>query len=160
MMTAKTTAALLAALAALLAPSAGAIKAVDGRNLESMFEQDSLLLEGALECLHFNVYLADETWQKARGLMFVKSLPEDWGMLFRYPTERGISMYMKNTLIPLDMLFIAAGGEVIHIAARTTPGSLTSIGPGAPSRAVLEINGGLSERLGIAPGHRVLYPVL
>ena len=140
-------------------PTGGSsITTVDGRELESMFKMDGLLVEASLECLFFHIYLANESWQKARGLMFVKSLPEDHGMLFRYGSERRISMYMKNTLIPLDMVFIGTGGEVIDIAAETTPGSLTSIAPDQPALGVLEINGGLSERLGLSVGHQVIYP--
>ena len=151
----------VAALVLALTPwDSGAIRAVDGRDLDTIFANDVLVIEASRECLFFNIYLADEPWQKARGLMFVKALPQDWGMLFRYPAERHISMYMKNTLISLDMLFIAKGGNIIHIAARTTPGSLESIYPEAPALAVLEINGGLSEQLGVTPGQRVLYPPL
>ena len=141
-----------------LPSSSYGITAVDGRELESMFEIDGFLVEASQECLFFNVFLAEEGWQKARGLMFVKSLPEDYGMLFQYPSERRISMYMKNTLIPLDMVFIAAGGKVIDIAAQTTPGSLSSISPGEPALAVLEINGGLAARVGLSVGHQVIYP--
>ena len=151
---------LLCAVLLLTSTNSSALKAVDGQDLDDMFQQDSLLIEASLECVYFKIYLADEGWQKSRGLMFVKSLPKEWGMLFRYPTERNISMYMKNTLIPLDMVFVKSGGQVIHIAKQTTPGSLDSISPGAPAVAVLEINGGLSKRFGLEPGMRVLYPEL
>jgi uncharacterized membrane protein (UPF0127 family) len=68
-----------------------------------------------------------------------------------------ISMWMKNTLIPLDMLFIAEDGRIIHIAERAVPGSLATFSSGQPARAVLELNGGTAARLNIAPGDRVLY---
>jgi uncharacterized membrane protein (UPF0127 family) len=144
----------------LLGSPAQALTAVDGKQLESIYAVDQLVLNGAKECVRFRIYLADESRQKARGLMFVAELPEDWGMLFRYPAPRRISMYMKNTLIPLDMLFFAANGSVVHVAANTTPGSLKSIAPNGPAIAVLEINAGLSERLGFKAGSKLLSKIL
>lgn len=144
----------------LLGPTAQALTAVDGKQLESLYAVDQLVLNGAWECVRFQIYLADEGWQKARGLMFVAELPVDWGMLFRYPAPRRISMYMKNTLIPLDMLFFGGDGNVIHVAAHTTPGSLKSVGPGGPAIAVLEINAGLSEQLGFKAGSELLTEIL
>ncbi len=144
----------------LLVPPAQALKAVDGEELESLYAVDQLVLNGARECVRFQIYLADERWQKSRGLMFVAELPEDWGMLFGYPAPRRISMYMKNTLIPLDMLFFGDDGSIMHIAANTTPGSLKSVGPSEHAVAVLEINGGLSQRLGFKVGSRLLTDIL
>ena len=148
------------AVASFMSPPALALTAVDGKELESVYAVDQLVLDGTKECVRFQIYLADESWQKARGLMFVAELPEDWGMLFRYPAPRRISMYMKNTLIPLDMLFFDKDGSVVHIAADTTPGSLKSIGPSGRAIAVLEINGGLSDRLGFRVGSRLLTRIL
>ncbi len=144
----------------LLGPTAHALTAVDGKELETLYATDQLILDGARECVRFQIYLADEGWQKSRGLMFVAELPEDWGMLFRYPTPRRISMYMKNTLIPLDMLFFNKDGSIVHVAANTTPGSLKSIGPGGLAIAVLEINAGLSQRLGFEAGTVLLSNIL
>jgi len=144
----------------LLGPPAQALTAVDGKQLEALYAVDQLLLNGARECVRFQIYLADESWQKSRGLMFVAELPQDWGMLFRYPAPRRISMYMKNTLIPLDMLFFDRNGKVVHVAAHTTPGSLKSVGPRGPAIAVLEINAGLSEQLGFKAGSELLNEIL
>ena len=143
-----------------MSPPLQALTAVDGKELESLYAVDQLVLDGTEECVHFRIYLADESWQKARGLMFVAELPEDWGMLFRYPSARRISMYMKNTLIPLDMLFFDEQGSIVYIAEHTTPGSLKSVGPPGPAVAVLEINAGLSARLGFRVGSRLLSDIL
>lgn len=95
----------------------------------------------------------------ARGLMFRKSLAADAGMLFDFGHDREISMWMKNTLIPLDMLFVAADGRVLGIAERTVPHSLAAIPSPGPIRAVLEVNGGTAERLGLKPGDRLVHPM-
>lgn len=103
----------------------------------------------------FTVEIADDATERARGLMFRRSMAEDAGMLFVYPSDRVASFWMKNTYIPLDMLFIANDGTILQIAAMTEPHSLMPVRSDAPVRAVLEINGGLSEALGIAPGDTV-----
>ena len=78
-------------------------------------------------------------------------------MLFRYDGERPVAMWMKNTFIPLDMVFVGADGRIKRIAENTTPLSLETIYSGAPVQAVIELNGGITRRLGIAPGDRVIY---
>lgn len=103
----------------------------------------------------FRAELADTQEERARGLMFREALEPDAGMLFVFEPPRRVSFWMKNTLIPLDMLFIDGTGVVVAIEAMAEPQSLDPRGPHAVVRAVLEINGGLSERLGIAPGDRV-----
>lgn len=108
----------------------------------------------------FTVEIARSDGQRARGLMFRRSLAPDRGMLFIYPSPRLISMWMKNTYIPLDMIFIGAGGEVVSIHERAVPHSLTPIGSGKRAVAVLEVPGGTAGRLGIRPGDRVVNPLL
>ena len=93
------------------------------------------------------------------GLMERESLDADKGMLFDFDPPREPSMVMKNTLIPLDMLFISDDGYVEMIARNTVPGSLRTISPGVPVRAVLEINGGQAAELGIQPGDTVEHPL-
>ena len=80
-------------------------------------------------------------------------------MLFDYGRTQPVAMWMKNTLVPLDILFIAADGRVVNIAADAVPESLTSIPSAGPVRAVLEINAGTAARLGIKPGDRVIHPI-
>ncbi|MGH6961849.1 MAG: DUF192 domain-containing protein [Dongiaceae bacterium] len=121
------------------------------------FERDELIVETADGAHRFAVELATTAEQRSQGLMFRPHLAADAGMLFVYPRERTITMWMKNTLIPLDMLFIAADGRIIHIAERTIPKSMATISSEGPARGVLELNGGTAARLGIKPGDRVRY---
>jgi uncharacterized membrane protein (UPF0127 family) len=107
----------------------------------------------------FTVELAATPAQMEQGLMFRQSMAPDAGMLFDFKTPSMASMWMKNTVIPLDMLFIDAQGRIVNIAERTVPGSLDPVGAAAPVRAVLELNGGTAARLGIRPGDRVLFPI-
>ena len=110
------------------------------------------------EAVHlFAVDVADEAGEHARGLMFREMLPRGTGMLFVYADPRPAAFWMKNTPIPLDMLFIGAEGRIVRIAARTEPFSLTPIRSGGPVIAILEIGGGASELLGIEEGDRVRW---
>ncbi|MDB5649660.1 MAG: uncharacterized protein JWL62_1180 [Hyphomicrobiales bacterium] len=95
--------------------------------------------------------------QRARGLMFRRFLPADRGMLFDFKREEPVSMWMKNTYLPLDMLFIDHTGKVISIAENTEPMSERIIPSGGPVLAVLEVNAGTAERLGIKAGDRLRY---
>src|SRR5271170_2204491 len=96
---------------------------------------------------HFTVELATAMEQQVQGLMFRRTLAQDAGMLFLYTDDHDIQMWMKNTLIPLDMVFIRADGTIINVAERTVPQSLATIGSDGPARAVLEVNGGTAARL-------------
>jgi len=110
----------------------------------------------------FEIELADEPAQRQKGLMYRRQLAGNAGMLFDFKAEQPISMWMKNTYIPLDMLFISQSGEVLHIAEHTVPFSLDRIDSGAPARFVLEVAAGTAGRLGIKPGdtvrHRLMAP--
>jgi uncharacterized membrane protein (UPF0127 family) len=108
----------------------------------------------------FQVWLADTQARQAQGLMFVRSLPQARGMLFVHDSPRPISMWMKNTYIPLDMVFIDDRGRIQQIVEQTTPHSLDLIRSDQPALAVLEIAGGEAKRLGIHPGQRVSHPAL
>ncbi len=107
----------------------------------------------------FTVELARTREQIEWGLMYRRSLAQDHGMLFIYPDVRHVTMWMKNTKIPLDMLFLDAGGEVVRIVERAEPESTKSIPSGEPVRAVLEVAGGTAERLDLEPGAEVRHPV-
>jgi uncharacterized protein len=103
----------------------------------------------------FQVEVMRTAEEKARGLMFRQFLPEDRGMLFDFEREQPVSMWMRNTYIPLDMLFIKADGAVHHIHERAQPLDETPISSRGDVRFVLEINGGAAARLGLKPGDRV-----
>lgn len=118
------------------------------------------ILEGKKVKLTFQVWLADNPDRQAQGLMFVRSLPDLRGMLFVHPEPRSISMWMKNTYIPLDMVFIDAKGRIQQIIANTKPHSTDLIRARDPAIAVLEIAGGEAARLGIRPGQLVRHPAL
>lgn len=91
--------------------------------------------------------------------MFRLDLPADQGMLFDFAKPVPVAMWMKNTYIPLDMIFIGEEGLIVKIAKDTEPHSLEAISSGQPVRAVLEINGGLSDRLGLGVGDRIVHRV-
>jgi len=113
--------------------------------------------EGGRHSFHAHVADTDET--RSRGLMYVTALEADHAMLFDFGTPRHVGMWMKNTPLSLDMLFIDQGGRITRIVARTRPFSTRTIESGAVVRGVLEIRGGLAEELGIAPGDQVLHRV-
>ena len=105
----------------------------------------------------FAIELALTPEQQTQGLMYRRSLAADGGMLFDFHQTKSISMWMKNTFIPLDMIFITDDGTVAGIAQRAIPQSLDIISSPGPVRAVLEVNGGTADRLHLHAGDRVLY---
>lgn len=100
----------------------------------------------------FKAWVADTDAHREQGLMFVESMPTDRGMLFIFPRPARISFWMKNTFIPLDMIFIRADGRIDTVATNTTPHSLDLVTPRGDVQQVLEINGGLARKLGIEAG--------
>ena len=123
------------------------------------FPTADLTIESATGPHKFHVELATTPKQLEQGLMFRRNLAPDAGMLFDFRAPSPVSMWMKNTFIPLDMLFIDNRGRIINIAERAVPQSLDTIAAAAPARAVLEVNGGTAARLGIRPGDRVVFPI-
>jgi len=107
----------------------------------------------------FQIEVADDNQERARGLMFRRKMASDQGMLFDFGAERQVSMWMKNTYIPLDMLFIRADGVIVTIAENTEPHSLKLIHSRVPVLAVLELNGGTAARVGIKKGDRINHPL-
>jgi uncharacterized membrane protein (UPF0127 family) len=107
----------------------------------------------------FEVEIAATNEERARGLMFRRELPEGRGMLFDFALEGPITMWMKNTHVSLDMIFIRADGTIARIAENTEPLSEAHIVSGAPVKAVLEVVAGTAKRLGIAPGDRVAHRI-
>jgi uncharacterized membrane protein (UPF0127 family) len=105
----------------------------------------------------FATEFANTPDQRARGLMFRTRLPERQGMLFDFGRDQEIRMWMKNTLIPLDMIFIQSDGRIHRIERNTKPGSLRPISSNGSVRAVLELRAGSSKKYRIAPGDRVIH---
>lgn len=106
----------------------------------------------------FQVEVAQTGEQQAKGLMFRKKVEPNRGMIFPFPSPRPASFWMKNTLVPLDMLFIRPDGTIAMIAAETVPLSLEPVGTGEAIAAVLELAGGRAAELGIREGDRVSWP--
>jgi uncharacterized protein len=121
------------------------------------FETSSLTITTAQGDQHFAIELALTPAQQEQGLMFRRELAPDAGMLFIFPQTQPTAFWMKNTLIPLDMLFIAADGRVADIHERAVPLSEANIPAKMPVKAVLEVNGGTVARLGIKRGDLVHY---
>lgn len=125
----------------------------------AMAQADSLIIETENGQIEFSIELADTLEARRTGLMFRDRLPSRSGMLFDYRHPQRVSMWMKNTLIPLDMLFITSDGVIEKIADRTVPHSLNAISSGRPVRGVLELNGGTAEHLGIEEGDLVRHRI-
>ena len=136
----------LLALAVVLVSAA----AVADEGLDERFDKDVLLVVASRHACHrFDIYLALTNEQRARGLMFVRDMPVMTGMLFVYDSEQIVSMWMKNTYLPLDMVFARADGTVSSVARRTEPLSLRSVASVEPVKYVLELNSGTTRRLHI-----------
>jgi uncharacterized membrane protein (UPF0127 family) len=106
----------------------------------------------------FSIELALSDAQMEQGLMFRRSMPANAGMLFDFKHPTGVTMWMKNTLIPLDMLFLDNSARIIDIHERAVPNSTDIIASRVPARYVIELNGGTVARLGIKPGDQVTSP--
>jgi hypothetical protein len=107
----------------------------------------------------FTVELAVSDEERQKGLMFRRSLPESQGMLFDFKTDQDVSMWMRNTYVSLDMIFIRGDGRIQRIAENTQTESDRIIPSGAPVRAVLEVVAGTAKKFGIAAGDRVASPI-
>jgi len=144
---------LLGAPLVLAAPSAR------GQDGEIKFKRSQVVVVTGGRDIKFDVELALTETERSRGLMFRKQLGPYEGMLFDFHQEAPVSFWMKNTLIPLDMIFIAADGTVRHVHANAVPLSTDSIPSEAAVRGVLEINGGTARLLGIKPGDKVRHEI-
>jgi hypothetical protein len=112
------------------------------------------------ESASFRIEVADTEEQRSRGLMFRRSLEADSGMLFVYGAPRKIAMWMKNTYVPLDMIFIGGDGRIVSIGENTVPQSLTPVIAQGPAQFVLEVVAGTSRKLGISAGQLVRHPLI
>ncbi len=105
----------------------------------------------------FTIEIADDPVERARGLMFRTEMAADHGMLFDFGAEGPRSFWMRNTPLPLDIIFVAADGTVVSIARNTTPYSEASIPSEGDARFVFEVNAGIADRIGLAPGDTLLH---
>ena len=107
----------------------------------------------------YNIELAVSGEQRTRGLMFRKQMPQDYGMLFDFDRTQTVMMWMKNTFLPLDMIFMRVDGTIAHIVENTTPHSLSIISSRFPVRFVLELNAGEVARAGMKRGQILKHAV-
>jgi uncharacterized membrane protein (UPF0127 family) len=127
-------------------------------DLDSAFGKDTLVISADEHaCYFFEIYVASSREQQMRGLMHVRSLPEFTGMIFVYRQPGLRSMWMKNTYIPLDMLFIRGDGTISSVETDTVPLSLDSVGAIEPVNFVLELNAGVTKKLGIGTNSRIVF---
>jgi len=125
---------------------------------DAKMRQERLTIIAATGAHEILVEVAETPEEKSVGLMFRRSVPEGTGMLFPYPAPQEVTMWMRNTYVPLDMIFIRADGVIHRIAERTEPFSERTIASQGPVTAVLELAGGTAHRLGLKPGDRVIHP--
>ena len=126
--------------------------------LDEQFAYDTLVVEADDGKQHdFRVYLATDREQQRQGLMFVRSLPDDVGMLFVYEGSAVQSMWMKNTYLPLDIVFATRDGAIKTVHRDTTPLSLKSLSSGVPVTYVLELKAGTARRLNIGTNSRIIW---
>lgn len=145
----------LLAFAALLGIAAGALA---DEGLDERFERDVLVIEASrFACYRFDIYIAITDPERSRGLMFVREMPATTGMLFVYPGDHPVSMWMKNTFIPLDMVFARPDGTVSSVIRNTEPQSLKSLSSVEPVAFVLELNAGVTTRLVIDENSRIYW---
>ena len=136
--------------------------ALDSRNSTAQnhgFSRSSLTIVSANGRHKFNIEMALTNRQQSQGLMFRRFLAPDAGMMFDYIIPQIITMWMKNTFIPLDMIFVGVDGRVVNIVERTVPHSTMVIPSVVPARAVIEINGGTAARLGIKRGDLIEHRI-
>lgn len=121
---------------------------------------DRVEIRGDFGAARFRVEVADDPQERNLGLMHRESMPQGAGMLFVYSVEEVVGFWMQNTLIPLDMIFMDATGTVVKVHDNAIPLDRTTILSDFPTQYVLEINGGLAEQMGIAPGAELRHPAI
>jgi uncharacterized membrane protein (UPF0127 family) len=147
----------LAAVALLAAPASEALGRHSGSPLAGL-PRSAVVVKSASGSHRFQVWIAADASSRERGLMFVRRMPADHGMLFLFDQPQFTSFWMKDTYLPLDLVFIRGDGTVSNIARDAAPGSLEPIPSSAPVIAVLELLGGTAAKIGLSPGDRVVLP--
>lgn len=131
-----------------------------GSALAGACRTDIVDLSGDWGHAQFRVELADDAEERAQGLMHREAMPRGSGMLFVYPRPQPVAFWMRNTLIPLDMIFMDETGTVTALHQNAQPGDETPVPGGTEVRFVLEINGGMAHMLGLKPGTRMRHPAV
>lgn len=119
--------------------------------------QSPLVIASGAQLHRFTVELADDDAERSTGLMHRGQMNDDHGMLFDFHTPRRVAFWMRNTFIPLDMIFIKSDGEIVSIFENVPPLNDNTVGPERPVRAVLELNAGMSKKLGLKVGDMVRH---
>ncbi|MEM8853874.1 MAG: DUF192 domain-containing protein [Pseudomonadota bacterium] len=132
--------------------------AKDAQPVEVTVGTDEVVLQTQSGTHRFTIEMADDPMERARGLMFREDMARDHGMLFDFGGEDLRSFWMKNTPLPLDIIFVKADGTVVSIAENTTPFSTDPIDSAGTARFVFEVNAGVSEDIGLMPGDRLHHP--
>jgi uncharacterized membrane protein (UPF0127 family) len=153
--------ALAAALVAALSPIVAQPRAAHAQAAPAVAEStlETLEIATATGKHRFSVEVMRTDEQRARGLMHRRFMPAERGMLFDFKREDHVAMWMKNTFIPLDMLFIDRTGKIVSIAENTEPLSERTIPSGGPVLAVLEVNAGVARKIGAKPGDQLTHPL-
>ena len=128
---------------------------VSARDVAAEMPRGTVVVETSKGTFRFNVERAETPNDRSRGLMHRRSMPQDHGMLFSWDTDQNIAMWMANTILALDMVFIKSDGRVHRVHENAVPFSRENIEAGAPIRRVLELNAGVAEKIGIKPGDKV-----
>jgi uncharacterized protein len=155
---------LCAAVAAAMLLLLGAATAAAGTNkdaqqLDRLFSRSTLQIATPDAKLHkIDVWVADNDARRTRGLMFVEQLADDAGMLFIYPQPQPVNIWMKNTPLSLDILFVRADGRVHHVVENAKPLLLDTIPSNGAVLAVIELKAGSAARMNIRPGAQVIHP--
>ncbi len=128
-----------------------------GPDPAAVFPVETLIAKTGSGEFTFTVEIADDEAERSRGLMFRETMLQTHGMLFAFEKQEPVFMWMKNTILPLDMVFVRPDGSVARIEQHTTPQSLRVIGSGEPVSHVLELNAGMSRLIGLKPGDRLAH---
>ena len=134
------------------------ISGLSGADASAACADDRVELRGDWGTARFRVDIADTNETRQRGLMFVEEMPANKGMLFVFPDERPRSFWMRNTYIPLDIIYFDATGEWVSVQADAIPFDETGLPSEGPAQFVLEINAGLAARFGMGPGTQIRHP--
>ncbi len=126
-----------------------------GAPLAACSQRPAVVIHGSRETVTVNIEIADTPDKRASGLMYRRDLAPDAGMLFLFRTAAPQKFWMKNTVLPLDMIFIGANRKIVGIVADTRPFSTNPLGPDEPSQYVLEVNAGFAAKHGLAVGDQV-----